>query len=113
MPKNGSYTKSKRLAVFNKTNGKCAYCGSELSVEKFTIDHVKPTSKGGKTKMKNLLPACKRCNHEKYDLSLQEYRKELKQHLFHLLTIYKLCGIINEIPDYKSSLKFYFERDVV
>jgi predicted transcriptional regulator len=112
MPKNGSYTKTKRKAVFHKTKGRCAFCGCMLSIDNFTIDHIRPTSKGGKTKFKNLLPACKKCNQEKGALTLDRYRQELKQHLFHILTIKKMCGTINEIPDKSKSLKFYFERSV-
>jgi len=41
---------------------KCAYCGSP---DNLTIDHVKPKTLGGRDEARNLVPACKSCNHAK------------------------------------------------
>ena len=45
-----------------RDNYKCVYCGS---TKELTIDHVIPTSKGGKTSFENCVAACKDCNHKK------------------------------------------------
>ncbi len=42
---------------------KCAYCGVQSS--ELTLDHVHPKTKGGEDLATNIVPACKRCNHEK------------------------------------------------
>jgi len=42
---------------------KCAYCGVKSS--ELTLDHVHPKTKGGEDLATNIVPACKRCNHEK------------------------------------------------
>jgi 5-methylcytosine-specific restriction endonuclease McrA len=42
---------------------KCMYCGS--NTRKLTIDHVIPTSKGGKTNFDNCVAACRPCNNYK------------------------------------------------
>jgi 5-methylcytosine-specific restriction endonuclease McrA len=42
-----------------------------------TIDHVKPLSRGGTWDDLNLVPSCFKCNHEKGDLSLKDFRKTL------------------------------------
>lgn len=34
-------SKRKRQQVYNKCNGKCAYCGKDLN-GKFQVDHVEP-----------------------------------------------------------------------
>jgi 5-methylcytosine-specific restriction endonuclease McrA len=39
----------------------CAYCASPAT----TIDHVVPTSRGGRHDRTNLVPACRRCNSAK------------------------------------------------
>ncbi len=43
----------------------CHYCGTSLSVEQATIDHVIPVSKGGRNSPANLVVACLSCNHWK------------------------------------------------
>jgi 5-methylcytosine-specific restriction endonuclease McrA len=48
---------------------KCAYCQCDLTLDTTTVDHVVPTSKGGKTTWENCTSACKACNHEKADNS--------------------------------------------
>jgi len=43
----------------------CAYCGERsVTLEK---DHVIPVSKGGTDKIKNIVPACRKCNASKYN----------------------------------------------
>lgn len=42
---------------------KCVYCG-ETGV-RFTIDHVTPKSKGGKSSFENCVTSCKPCNNKK------------------------------------------------
>ncbi len=62
-----------RQAVWNKTGGKCSYCGCELAddrvlvskVPTMTIDHVEPRSKGGRHTLSNCVPACISCNAKK------------------------------------------------
>ena len=52
--------------VFNelksKYGAKCAYCGN---IEKLTIDHIIPRSKGGSDLTSNLQILCKSCNSRK------------------------------------------------
>ncbi|SRR5260370_12098216 len=60
----------------------CWYCGIELIYDKkikrlksnsFTRDHVHPASIGG-GKGSNTVPACNKCNKQKRNLSLEEFR---------------------------------------
>jgi 5-methylcytosine-specific restriction endonuclease McrA len=52
---------------------RCIYCGEMGSEETLTIDHVVPVSRGGRTDVNNVLPACHPCNTLKRDRSLQEW----------------------------------------
>ena len=52
------------------------YCGCS-DKRTLTLDHVIPQSKGGPNTWANLVTACKSCNGEKADLSLQEYGKDI------------------------------------
>lgn len=65
-----------RENVFKRDNYECVYCGS---CKNLTIDHVIPQSKGGKDSWDNLVTACRSCNAEKADLTLEEYGKEIPQ----------------------------------
>jgi 5-methylcytosine-specific restriction endonuclease McrA len=65
-----------RQNIFKRDNFECVYCGSDKNL---TLDHVIPKSKGGPDSWENLVTACKGCNGEKADLTLEEYGKEIPQ----------------------------------
>lgn len=67
-----------RENVFRRDNYECVYCGND-NRKVLTLDHVVPQSKGGKNSWNNLVTACKKCNNEKSDLTLEEYGKEIPQ----------------------------------
>lgn len=47
-------------------DNRCAYCGTPpIDSNSLTRDHVKPRSRGGETRLRNVIPACKRCNQSK------------------------------------------------
>lgn len=48
--------------VFLRDNYTCQYCGDKLEKSKCTLDHVLPTSRGGKTTFENSTTACGPCN---------------------------------------------------
>ena len=67
-------TNTKLVAVFNKTNGHCHFCGDSLVLKKYGVkdinnldgaweaDHVIQKGKGGSKDVENCLPSCVRCN---------------------------------------------------
>lgn len=65
-----------RENVFKRDQYTCVYC-EETNRKVLTIDHVIPQSKGGPNTWENLVTACKKCNGEKANLSLEEYGKEI------------------------------------
>jgi hypothetical protein len=84
-----------RENVFKRDNHECVYCGS---CKNLTIDHVIPQSKGGKDSWDNLVTACRSCNAEKADLTLEEYGKEIPQPKkpHYLMLIKQMDDIPNE-----------------
>lgn len=54
-----------RLNVWRRDKGKCQYCGKEVNTQNFTVDHVLPRKKGGKTNWKNIVTCCFKCNNYK------------------------------------------------
>lgn len=65
------YMKPKSTVRFSKGNVflrdryLCAYCGVRLEKKDCTLDHVLPTSHGGKTSFDNTVTACGPCNANK------------------------------------------------
>lgn len=47
----------------------CEYCLSQLrfSMQSFSIEHILPIDKGGKTDLENLALSCQGCNNHKYN----------------------------------------------
>ena len=73
-----SVSKGKRAKVLKKTDGRCAYCNVLLNRRTGkTLDHVIPLSAGGSNSLKNLVPACRRCNEWKSDMTLDEFKQSL------------------------------------
>jgi 5-methylcytosine-specific restriction endonuclease McrA len=66
-----------RLQIYDKTRGKCYYCGCKILYGQMTVDHKHPKYKGGKDDLENLVPACWDCNQDKSFLTLEQYRKRV------------------------------------
>lgn len=59
----------KKTIVERANLGCCEYCHSQakFATQAFSIEHIKPQSKGGKTTQDNLALACQGCNNHKYN----------------------------------------------
>lgn len=51
--------------LFRRDGHLCLYCGSIFPEHLLTRDHVRPLSQGGRDSWKNVVTACKSCNHAK------------------------------------------------
>ena len=72
-------TKEKRLAVYNKYQGHCAYCGNLIDYKNMQVDHILSQRQGGTDDIDNLNPSCRRCNHYKRASSLKKYRELIQK----------------------------------
>lgn len=90
-----------RENVYRRDNHECVYCG-ENNRKLLTLDHVVPQSKGGKNRWDNLVTACKKCNGEKSDLTLEEYGKKIPdpKRPHHLMLMKQLHHIPKEWESY-------------
>ena len=107
------YSKRRLELVFNKTGGRCAYCGKVLS-DDATIDHIIPRSKGGGNNLDNLLPSCRSCNTSKGVKSLEEFRfwRTFKVNNTPTFTTEQLLYLSTKVELSKlfpPLVKFYFE----
>ena len=61
------YQNKLRSFIFNRSNGKCVYCGAKAT----DIDHVIPRSSGGTNSVYNLVASCRACNEKKSNKNLK------------------------------------------
>lgn len=61
-----------RKNVWLRDEGSCQYCNDSVNVNDFTIDHVIPKSRGGKTTWENVVISCYKCNQAKGEKTLKE-----------------------------------------
>lgn len=74
------YQNKLRSFIFNRSNGKCVYCGAKAT----EIDHIVPRSSGGSNSTYNLVASCRACNQMKSNLSLKEFGKRMNKNYSHL-----------------------------
>lgn len=61
-----------RRGVFRRDYFTCQYCGKLCSASSLTLDHVVPTSQGGKSTWENTLSSCLPCNAKKANRTPKE-----------------------------------------
>lgn len=112
-PKRKSISKRDRQAAFNKTAGRCAYCGAELG-PKFHVDHMEPIcSNKGTNEIENLWAACKQCNLFKGGFTLDEFRYELSKQVERAQKYsvnFRMALAFGQIQKTENKIEFYFER---
>jgi len=73
-----------RKRIWEKTKGRCLYCGADLDgLDSFHIDHYKPVCKGGTNKASNLVPACPSFNVIKNGRTIEEFRNSTKRKFYY------------------------------
>lgn len=114
-------SKKTRLAVYEKFNGHCAYCGKALEYKDMQLDHMIPRQRERFKKyteeqiecFENYMPACRRCNHYKRAHTLEYFRQlieEIPKKLFRDSYIYKVGLDYNLISANEHKITFYFEN---
>lgn len=112
-PKRRKLTPAERRAVYNKTDGHCAYCGRKIILAQTQVDHVVPLHLGGADTIENMLPACRSCNHYKGTLSLDRFRRCLENMpdvLDRDSVTYRIARRFGLVVSNPHPVKFYFER---
>lgn len=109
-------TKTKRLQVYNKYGGRCAYCGKKIEYKDMQVDHIVPQrsyiDKKVADQIENLNPSCRKCNHYKRARSIERYRELILKLHTKIRDIY-LCEVAENYGVIKIEPwdgQFYFER---
>lgn len=59
---NSKQKQSKKYRLIDIFGSYCWWCGKSMSIDKLTIEHVLPKSRGGSNSFENLKLACLTCN---------------------------------------------------
>ena len=115
-------TKQERQLVFEKYDGKCAYCGCELT-KGWHVDHLKPIRRKKYKKdecrypqrafIDNYMPACASCNINKHAMKLEDFRRLIEGFMKHLNernTQYKIAKRFGLVIEDVKPIVFYFEQ---
>lgn len=122
MSKHKAIPKKTRMALYEKYNHKCAYCGCDLEYKYMQVDHIKSVYANADFKQNmtddemysedNLLPACRQCNFYKSSMDLETFRERLATTLIQNLQKtfqYRLALKYGLIEEHIEPVKFYFE----
>ena len=102
-----------RKQIYQKFDGRCAYCGELICYENMQVDHIHPVYRKGIGHIDNLHTACRSCNATKATYTVEEFRKRLIDDVFRLerdsskFRILVRFGIIDQIKD---RVVFYYEQ---
>jgi len=106
-------SKKERKRVYEKTGGRCAYCGYRIQIGAMQVDHVKPLAHGGKDTESNMFPACRSCNHRKGASSVESFRAQVECFISVLerdSVTYKNAVRFGLVKPRPQKIKFYFEK---
>jgi len=68
-----------RRNILIRDNHECQYCGKKCEGKDATLDHVLPSSRGGKSTWTNIVLACTKCNNKKDDRTPREAGMKLSK----------------------------------
>lgn len=105
-----------RKIVYEKYDGRCAYCGREIAYKDMQVDHFIPQrgwNESGSNDITNLMPSCRMCNHYKRANSLETFRSYIEEIPRKLSDnyIYKIGVAYGNVIENKKPVVFYFEQE--
>jgi hypothetical protein len=71
----------------------CPYCAKLLAYDNTHQDHIYPVSKGGQSRLKNLVFICSRCNIRKSDSTLRSF---IEQQEFSMTAVYERLTLLQK-----------------
>ncbi len=107
-------TKQIREQVYQKYNGRCAYCGHEIAIKDMQVDHIIPKRLGGSDSIENYNPSCRTCNHYKRATRLEAWREYFLGELISRIRkiyIVKVAERYGMVTFNEWDKKFYFEKE--
>ena len=123
MSKHKAISKKIRIALYEKYNHRCAYCGCEMEYKDMQVDHIKSVYRNNDIAQtmseeemydeSNFLPTCRQCNFYKSTFTVEQFRQRLKEVMMPNLQKdfrYRLAVKYGLIEETGKNIKFYFEE---
>lgn len=87
---------SRRLAIYMRDGFACCWCGQSVAVHgvTLTLDHVKPTTRGGTHATCNLITACMSCNRQRRTRGVLAFARLVAAASPHGWLAERVCGHI-------------------
>lgn len=109
----------KRQVIYDKSGGKCWYCGCELQ-KGWHVDHFFPIRRNGdgtclnpeNDNDDNKVPSCPQCNMMKSSMNIESFRSTIGQFINSLnkySTQYKFAKKYNLVEEANKPVLFWFE----
>ena len=108
-----------RQKVYEKYNGRCAYCGRKIEYKDMQVDHIIPKVKYSPLEeidvddISNLNPSCRICNHYKRASNLESFREMIAKipcKLERDSYIYRIGEAYGFYDGNQRNVSFYFEQ---
>lgn len=112
----------KRRAIWDKSGGKCWYCGCDLSEKGWHADHIEPVKRKldgsgmehpERDTEENRVPACASCNLLKRSMPLESFRRIVSGFVVSLnrdSVQYKTAKRYGLVKETEHEVMFWFER---
>ena len=114
-------TKKQRKFIFDKSAGRCWYCGCQLPENSWHVDHVNAVwryegklSKPQNDTLENMVPACVPCNLFKGVLSVEVFRMEIFQQVNRARKTsvnFRTAERFGMIQTSNNPINFWFEKE--
>ena len=112
----------KRKVIYDKSGGKCWYCGCELE-KGWHADHFHPIRRNSdgtclnpeNDTEDNKVPSCPQCNRLKSSLNIECFRSTIKQFIDSLnlySTQYKFAKKYGLVVESEHKVSFWFEENI-
>ena len=102
-----------RKQIYDMFDGRCAYCGTEVTFRGMQVDHKKPLYAGGSDDIENMFPACRSCNHYKSTRDIEKFRTYLQGIPARLMRdniAYQVGARFGIVKSDDEPVEFYFEK---
>lgn len=122
-----------RQAIWDKSGGKCWYCGCDLPEKGWHADHFEPVTRKLKyvpgvgvratgdcyhpenDNEENKVPSCASCNIQKHSMPLETFRQSIQQFVYSLNNYhnqYKFAKKFGLIQETNEPVLFWFEKNL-